>query len=203
MGISPLANAELFCRSSEQRCEMQEELSRYLEQTSTVALPPPQAELLAMHAGEREPAPAWLDNAASKLQAQFLTVGEHSCYGKLSISSPNVTKPTGEDWELSEKVGLALIEKRLCHSVVLKQGCESKGFFGKSLSPALVASPDFAKLAILQWFNLLDRSGLPQIVDKLDSAAAHQRYCESKWQGLLAECKSDPRFAPVLAKSGR
>jgi hypothetical protein len=150
-----------------------------------------------------EGAPPDSVDPAAKLRTGPLKVGEDSCYGRLSIHCMNMANPSQEDWDLSEKLGVELIDKGLCHSLVLRQGCESRGFFGKRTSPAIIASPDFAKLTVLKWFDQLDVSGLPAVVEKLDSKVARERYCENTWKALMVECKADPRFAPALAKAGR
>lgn len=204
MGIAPLAIAELFCCSPQRRREMEVKLSEHLAQVPHAALPPPDAEFLAAVMIEGKlPDPVWVEAASRRLQAQFLTTREDSCYSHLSVFSRSKAAPTEEDWGLAEKLGVELIDKGLCHSVFLRQGCESKGFFGKRVSSAIIASPDFAKLAALKWFDQLDASGLPAVADKLDSKAAHARYCENAWKALMVECKADPRFASVLAKSAR
>ncbi len=137
------------------------------------------------------------EEPVATLQAQFLTVGEDSCYGQMSIFAMSMNNPTKEDWELSEQLGGDFMGRGLCSSVMLRQGCKSKGFFGAGFTSAIIAAPDFAKLAALKYLGKMNVSGLPDTVEKLHSLPEHERYCEIKWKALVAECKADPRFALV------
>lgn len=183
---------------------MEKDARTFLSTMPNVAVPLPQRVQDCM-ASLLDENPLGLDQEepVAKLQGLFLAVDANSCYGSLSFFDMSMGKPTGEHWALTEQLCASLLEGGLCSSVMLRQGCESKGFFGKRLSPAIIASPDFAKLTALKWFDLLDTSKLSAMVDTLELSAAYERYCENKWQSLVAECKADPRFVPVIARAGR
>ncbi len=143
------------------------------------------------------------EESCARLRASFLSVRGDSCYGNLHIYSLDMVSATREDCELTDQLCGELMKRGLCSSILLRRGCERKGFFGTRFSSAIVASPDFAKLAVLKRLELLDVSRLGIVVETLVPSAKHERYCENKWQALLAECKADPRFVPVIARSRR
>lgn len=197
MGVAPLAIVEFFCRSPAQRQALEAAASSFLAEVPEVLGPQQEREFVEKLI--ENPSALSRDEFAAKLHAQFLMVSADSCYGRLSIFDASMGRPDKEDWVRAECLCVSLLERGLCSSVMLRQGCERKGFFGKRTASAIVAPPDFAKLAVLKRLERLDASRLHAVVEGLDALAKHERYCEDTWQALAAACEADHRFASVLS----
>jgi hypothetical protein len=135
-------------------------------------------------------------------RAHYSSVEADCCYGRVSLIEARQTSPTAESREWAERFASELMAKALCSSTLLLQGCEVRGLLGGSrFTRAILAAPDFARLAALQRADLLDVGRLGEVVESLDAGAAAERYCEGSWKALIQACRQDARYAPVLSGS--
>lgn len=197
MGIAPLSTVEFFCQSPEERRLMESRIHDVLASMPSVFMP--RRRNLQEVVAEK---PADSEKSGAKLYASLLSVDVGSCYGHLSVLPKNLRSPEDDDFDLSKQLCQQLLKAGLCSSVMLNRGCESKSMFGKRFEPAIIGAPDFAKLAVLKRFGYLEVSLLPDVVGVLNAAAAHEKYCENKWNELVTECRADSRFVPVLTPAG-
>lgn len=176
---------------------MQREALAYLTTLSTVYAQAPNNLQRLVEGNPHEPTRA----EPNMLRISPLLVGADSCCGEIYVFPMNMVNAPDKEWELAEQLCADLLTRRLCSSVILSRGCKRTGLFGQRFAPAVVAPPDFAKLAVLKHFGLLNVSALGQVAKVLESSAKPEKYCEEMWAGLADECKVDPRFAPGFAKA--
>jgi hypothetical protein len=194
MGIVPPVIVDLFCRSPEHRREMELVIWDALASIGGVYMPEPSYLDKLMIEGDA----SVLDSAVGKLSAQFLMVRDDSCYGQLDITGECLTRTTNEEWLVLNQICDQLLQRSLSISILLQRGCERKGMFGKVISPAIMASPDFARLAILRTLGRLDLSKLSFVVPELDMAAKHETYCLETWRSIADSCEKDSRFKVLV-----
>lgn len=191
MGIAPLAIVQLFCSSPERRLKREAELREFLLGFEEISLS--SGSLLD---GLTIEVPTEKERVPS-IYADFLKVESDSNYGDISLFPISMVSAREQDIDFVESFTERLLYMRLCDTVVLLRGCMKKRLWSRWV-PAIVASPDFARLAVLKRLDKINLAGLPNVVGLLDAAARHERYCEDSWKRLQLDCSSDSRYAEVL-----
>ena len=178
---------------------MEDGVRAFLTSRRDVDLPMPLQQELLSQRGIESPLSS-TGTRSARLKVHFLNVDNNSCYGRLSVFPANMSNPDQYDWLHSRELFTEIVNRRLCSSIMLRKGCESRGLFGLRYSPAIVGRPDFSKLSILKRLDMIDLSGLHEVFDALNSQGDVAIYCEGQWKALASECRNDPRFAPVFIK---
>lgn len=201
MGISPLARIEIFAPSAAARKDRELSLKVYLSSLSLMDLSSIYTDEFSNSLMEKR-RPNFEVREDASLAISLLSVPEWSCHGSVSISPVRIGHPRASDWGDVSELCRDALDRGLCDGAILNRGCSKRFLFVTLYSRAVVATPDFSKLAVLSGLDLLREERLGALISTLDRSGASLVYCEKKWSDIVHECRKDPRFASVVKSPG-